>query len=125
MNPRLMSLLSKLWNGFLLGFGYLLSPLSWWNDLVFNLPIAYGFAWVVTWGHRQWLVPGVILGYWLSNLVGILMTQWGARAALQGDRPRNLKQELLWGLGSATVYSGAIAALAYGHWLPLPEGLLP
>lgn len=29
----------KLRGSFLLGIGYMLSPLSWWNDLFFNLPI--------------------------------------------------------------------------------------
>ncbi|MEB3104243.1 MAG: hypothetical protein VKN17_00515, partial [Cyanobacteriota bacterium] len=28
----------------LIGVGWLLSPLCWWNDLVINLPLAYGFA---------------------------------------------------------------------------------
>jgi hypothetical protein len=34
-------ILKKLRGGFLLVIGFLLSPLSFWNDLFFNLPIAY------------------------------------------------------------------------------------
>ena len=34
----------KLRGGFFLVVGYLLSPLCWWNDLIFNLPVAYLFA---------------------------------------------------------------------------------
>ncbi|MGA1263766.1 MAG: hypothetical protein ACO331_07635 [Prochlorothrix sp.] len=110
-----------LWNSVLVGFGYLLSPLSWWNDLVFNLPIAYGFARLVTWGHRDWLGPAVLLGYWLSNVLGLVMMQWGVVDWVRSPNRR----DWLWSLGSATVYSLAIAALVYGHWLKLPEGLLP
>ncbi|MFM7370405.1 MAG: hypothetical protein ACKO2Z_21975, partial [Sphaerospermopsis kisseleviana] len=36
----------KLRGGFFVVFGYLLSPLCWWNDLLFNLPIAYFFGYV-------------------------------------------------------------------------------
>ena len=31
----------------LLAVGWLLSPLCWWNDLVINLPLAYGVGVVV------------------------------------------------------------------------------
>jgi len=24
--------------------GFILSPLSWWNDVIVNFPLAYGFA---------------------------------------------------------------------------------
>lgn len=120
------SLLHHLRNGFWVGLGYLLSPLSWWNDLIFNLPIAYGFAWVVTWGHRQWLGPAVLLGYWLSNVIGLMMMQWGVAdwvRSPEGSGPS--RRDWVWSLGGATLYSLAIAALVYGHWLDLPEGLLP
>ncbi len=39
-------ILKKLRGGFFLVFGYLLSPLCWWNDLLFNLPIAYFFGYI-------------------------------------------------------------------------------
>ncbi len=39
----------KLRGSFLLGIGYMLSPLSWWNDLFFNLPIALLFGYLVSW----------------------------------------------------------------------------
>lgn len=138
--------LQHLAHGFVVGLGYLLSPLSWWNDLVFNLPIAYGFAWVVTWGHRDWLGPGVLLGYWLSNVAGLVMMQWGVVDWVRPQNPGHpienaapnppevapqpaqqslSRRDWLWSLGSATLYSLAIAALVYGHWLELPEGLLP
>ncbi|MFS8793456.1 MULTISPECIES: hypothetical protein [unclassified Synechococcus] len=36
----------KLRGGILLILGFMLSPLSWWNDLFFNLPIAYGLGYL-------------------------------------------------------------------------------
>jgi len=36
----------KFRGGILLVLGFMLSPFSWWNDLFFNLPIAYGFGYL-------------------------------------------------------------------------------
>ena len=38
----------KITGGIIGTVGYLLSPLSWWNDLYFNIPIAYATAWLVS-----------------------------------------------------------------------------
>jgi hypothetical protein len=54
---------------FFVGLGYLLSPLCWWNDLVFNLPIAYGFGYLCRLISPDLLIPGAIAGYWLSNII--------------------------------------------------------
>jgi hypothetical protein len=35
--------------GGVLGFiGFMLSPLSWWNDLFVNVPLAPAFAWTIS-----------------------------------------------------------------------------
>ena len=44
-----MSWKRKLWGSTLGVIGFLLSPLSWWNDLLVNIPLAVAFAWVVSW----------------------------------------------------------------------------
>lgn len=104
--------LKKLRGGFLLVIGYLLSPLCWWNDLVFNLPVSYGFGYICGWFSPNLFFPGLIVGYWLSNIVGILLMQAGALDVFQEQsKERNLKKELLTGLATSTVYTGAIVAL--------------
>jgi hypothetical protein len=35
-------------SGFAFIIGFLLSPLCWWNDLIFNLPISYGFGKIIS-----------------------------------------------------------------------------
>lgn len=92
--------------------GYLLSPLCWWNDIVFNLPIAYFFGYICNLFNHDLLLPGSIVGYWLSNIIGILMMQAGAMDVLQGQpKERNLKKELLIGIASSTAYTLVILAL--------------
>jgi hypothetical protein len=64
--------------GSVLGFiGFMLSPLSWWNDAFVNLPLALGFGWLVALVYRPAFEAGVIAGYWLTNVLGLLLMQKG------------------------------------------------
>lgn len=107
----------KLRGGALVGLGYLLSPLSWWNDLFFNLPIAYLFGYGVAWLNADWFLPATVGGYWLSNVLGFVLMQLGVTDVLSQDRPHNFKREVLIGIGTSTIYTGVVAALVYFHVL--------
>lgn len=111
---RLLGLFTpkRLRGGLLFIVGYLLSPLCWWNDLIFNLPVAYGFGYLCSLISANWLLPGLIAGYWLSNVLGFLLMQFGAVDAIQqASKPRNPQKELLMGVVSSTIYTIAILAL--------------
>ncbi len=106
--------LKKLRGGLLIVVGYLLSPLCWWNDLVFNLPVAYGFGYLVSLIFPQGFIGGTIAGYWLSNLLGIILMQFGAGDVLQPqDKPRSLGKELFWGIATSTAYTLVILAIVH------------
>lgn len=108
------STFKRLRGGFLLVLGYLLSPLCWWNDLIFNLPIAYGFGYICRWFSASWFIPGLIAGYWLSNVIGILLMQFGAIDVVQdASKPRSLKKDLITGVLSSTGYTLLILALVH------------
>lgn len=101
--------------------GYALSPLCWWNDLVFNLPIAYGFGYLCSLIAPNWLMPGAIAGYWLSNVAGILLMQAGFLDVVQGKtEERNLRKELFTGVVSSTLYTGLIVLLLHFNILETP-----
>ena len=60
--------------------GFILSPLSWWNDLFVNVPLSFAFAWAVGKPlslfieiHRWLFINLFVLGYFLTNLLGFLM----------------------------------------------------
>ncbi len=114
--------LQKIKAGALLVIGYMLSPLCWWNDLVFNLPIAYGFGYICSLIFPDLLIPCTFFGYWLSNLVGILLMQWGAIATFQNDSEKrsNIRHELLKGLLSSTAYTLVVLALIQFKIVDLP-----
>lgn len=103
-----------------MGLGWMLSPLCWWNDLIFNLPVAYGFGYLVRFCVPEWFLPATVVGYWLSNVIGILMMQFGATDVLFENRERNLKKDLLMGVGTSTLYTLAVVALLYFHVLEMP-----
>jgi Zn-dependent protease with chaperone function len=111
----------KLRGGFFLVLGYLLSPLCWWNDLLFNLPIAYFFGYLCSLLSPKLLFPCTILGYWLSNIIGILLMQFGSVDIFQQEtKERNLKKELFQSLVSSTVYTLVIMILIHFKVLDTP-----
>ncbi|SRR5579883_1497419 len=113
--------LKKLRGGFFLVLGYLLSPLCWWNDLLFNLPIAYFFGYLCSLLSPKLLLPCTIIGYWLSNIVGIILMQVGAVDIFQNQPKKGtLKQELITGFISSTIYTLIILALVQFKILDTP-----
>jgi hypothetical protein len=80
-------------SGSVLGaIGFMLSPLSWWNDAVVNLPLALIFASVVGIFYKPAAEKGsttfnamVILGYWLTNILGFVLLHKGAKQVLSNQ----------------------------------------
>jgi hypothetical protein len=108
----------------LLGLGWLLSPLCWWNDLVINLPLAYGVGLLVKQFNPEWFTGGLIAGYWLSNVAGIVLMQTSALEVFQEPgKASNLKRELLWGLFTSTIYTLLVFGLVQVGLIqtPVPE----
>ncbi|OKH33224.1 hypothetical protein NIES2119_23650 [[Phormidium ambiguum] IAM M-71] len=118
-------LFKKLKGGFFLVIGFLLSPLSWWNDLFFNLPIAYGFGYLCSLLSPKLLLPCTIIGYWISCIAGILLMQAGVMDVFQDQsKERNFKKELLMGIATSTAYTLVILALLQLKILDTPLELL-
>ncbi|ACK68320.1 conserved hypothetical protein [Rippkaea orientalis PCC 8801] len=105
-------MLKRFQRGLLFVIGFLLSPLCWWNDLLINLPIAYGFGRVFSWFSEDLLIPAAIVGYWLSNIIGILLMQFGAMGFLpESSSEKNWKKQTFMGLLSSTVLTVIIVIL--------------
>ncbi len=96
----------KLTGGMLAVLGFMLSPLSWWNDAFVNVPLALAFAWLVSslcansWRDAVFNVA-LIVGYWLTNVLGFVLMHRGAKQMLgkpPADKASNrneLKKDLL------------------------------
>jgi hypothetical protein len=85
--------------GLLAFIGFMLSPLSWWNDAFVNLPLAVGFAWIIALFYKPAFAPSVVIGYWLTNVLGfVLMHKGGAKILSEADAPyswRHLGRDLI------------------------------
>ena len=101
----------KITGGVLAFVGYMLSPLSWWNDLFVNVPLALAFAWVVSFFYRPAFEASVILGYWLTNVLGfVLMQKGGEKMFTREDKPYS-RGAFLRDLGISLLYTALIVAL--------------
>lgn len=121
-SPGLRSLLKRLWGGALIVIGYLLSPLCWWNDLVFNLPLALGFGYVCSRPYPEAFMPLTVVGYWLSNVIGFMLMHQGTMTALHGDaHTQDPQRSLRNGLLTSTLYTLAIVVLLQLHLVDTPD----
>ena len=91
--------------------GFMLSPLSWWNDLFVNVPLALAFAWVVSFFCRPAFEGCLILGYWLTNVLGFVLMHKGAQKILTEKERRYSRRELLSDIGISLAYTGLIVVL--------------
>lgn len=100
-----------MYGGTLAFIGFLLSPLSWWNDLFVNIPLAVGFGWLVSLIYKPAFTAAAITGYWLTNVIGFVLLHKGAEKALAAaDKPytaRSLARDALISL----LYTGLIVLL--------------
>lgn len=67
----------KFYGGILGTIGFLLSPLSWWNDLFINFPIAYACACAANFIYKGSFLGTFIVFYWLTNILGFVLLQKG------------------------------------------------
>lgn len=65
--------------GFVLIAGWLLSPMTWWNDWLINLPFAWFLATLSVQSDNKGFEFLFVFYYWLSNLLGLLMIYFGWR----------------------------------------------
>ncbi|NMC51946.1 hypothetical protein GYA54_04500 [Candidatus Kuenenbacteria bacterium] len=110
----------KIHGGILVLIGYLLSPFSWWNDLILNIPIAYFFSLPFGLISQKIFLPAMIFGYWLTNVVGLMLVHYGAIKAL-GKEHEHSKKRFFKHFIIATLYTLIIFLLFKINFLQLPD----
>src|SRR5437867_3877846 len=101
----------KVTGGILAVIGFMLSPLSWWNDLFVNVPLAVAFAWLGSLFYKPAFTPCVVVGYWLTNVLGFVLMHKGAQKMLSEKPEGYSRRALLRDLGISLLYTGLILAL--------------
>lgn len=101
--------------------GYLLSPLSWWNDLLINLPLAYGFAYLCSLLNKNIFLPSMIAGYWLTNIIGFILMHYGSKKLLSKNQAKKYsKNDFYKDLLVSLAYTLLVFILFKIGWLKLP-----
>ena len=112
----------KVTGGVLAFVGFMLSPLSWWNDLFVNVPIALAFAWVVSLFYQKAFAPSLVIGYWLSNVLGFVLMHKGAQKMLSEKDRRYSRRDFFRDVGISLLYTALIVALVkYGVLKPVQD----
>jgi hypothetical protein len=101
----------KVTGGVLAVVGFMLSPLSWWNDLFVNVPLALAFAWVVSWFYKPAFTVSLVVGYWLTNVLGFVLMHKGAQQMFSQKQPSNPRRDLLRDVGVSLLYTALIVVL--------------
>lgn len=100
--------------------GFILSPLSWWNDLFVNVPLAYALSYPFSLLDPIFFLPVFVMAYWLSNLVGLLLIHY----SIQGVGGSQKKTGAYGRMIVITLfYTSLIVILVWLDWLPAPTEL--
>jgi hypothetical protein len=104
--------------------GFMLSPLSWWNDLFVNVPLALAFAWLVSWFYKPAFAVALVAGYWLTNVLGFILMHKGAQQVWSEKPGRYSRRDLLRDVGISLLYTMLIVLLVkFGILKPIQSYL--
>lgn len=98
--------------------GYILSPLSWWNDPFVNFPIAWALGSLIEKLRPGSFLVGFIAAYWATNLSGLILFYLGGKKA--AGRPIG-KMDIYLSIIVSILYTAAVSLLT--RWsLIIPIG---
>lgn len=108
----------------IVGFvGFVLSPVSWWNDLVVNFPLSYIMATPFGLINRNLFLPMFIVSYWVTNILGLMLMHFGINGIIKESSTISRK-ELVKTIIFCVIYSLAITILVQTGVLKLPQDIL-
>jgi hypothetical protein len=112
-----------------MGFiGFMLSPLSWWNDLFVNVPLALLFAWLISLLYKPAFEVACVAGYWLTNVAGFVLMHKGAKRMLSTGAPEHKysRRDLIRDIAVSLLYTALIVVLIkikiiqpISHYMPV------
>lgn len=100
--------------------GYLLSPFSWWNDAVINIPIAYLIATFLGLFAKHLFYVFLVAGYWFTNILGLVLMHKGAKNLLGNDQKTSFRSMVIKDLVLSVVYTFIMVLLIKFGFLRFP-----
>ena len=89
--------------------------------MLVNVPLAYLFSWPFSAIHEQLFVPAFITGYWLTNLLGLVMLHLGSVGFV---KKRNYKFSFKFSFVVSLIYTALIFIIVMLGWLESPAEYL-
>ncbi len=113
--------------GIIAFIGYILSPLSWWNDVFVNIPISYVLASVtVFFISKEYFPIAFIVYYNFTNVLGFILMHIGAEKAIKGKTVETLsKKTIIKYIVVSAFYTLLVYALASLGFLEPVQEVLP
>jgi hypothetical protein len=116
----------KVKGGLIAAVGYLLSPVSWWNDLFVNIPLAYAFGALFGLLSEALFLPAMVAGYWITNILGFILMHRGIKGILSKEKERRYSRgDMIRDLCISLVYTMIVVMLAASGFLRLPTEYFP
>ena len=110
----------KIRGGILATLGYLLSPASWYNDLLINIPLAYLFAFPFGLISEKLFTPFMIIGYWLTNIAGFMLMHYGVKNMTSNNKSSYSRKEITKDILISILYTLFVVLLVKVWWLKFP-----
>ena len=76
-----------------------------------NIPLALAFAWLVSVVYKPAFAAAMVVGYWLTNVLGFILMHAGARQVLSEKQGRYSWGDLARDVSISLLYTALIAAL--------------
>lgn len=105
--------------GIVATIGYILSPLSWWNDLFVNIPIAYVAASLISLFSRELFLSAFIASYLTTNIAGLIMMHVGVEGVVKGSSNLSRRAAIKYILVSI-IYTFLVSILALTNVIEPP-----
>ena len=113
-------IVKKIRGGILSTIGYILSPLSLYNDLFVNIPLAYIFAFPFGLISKTLFMPSMILGYWLTNVLGFMLMHRGINDITSKEQKQHTRKEITKDIIISIVYTLIVIVFIKVGWLKFP-----
>jgi hypothetical protein len=101
----------RITGGILAIAGFMLSPLSWWNDLFVNVPLALAFAWIASLVNERIFQASFVVGYWLTNVLGFILMHKGGQKMIAKEEKKYSRGDLMRDVGVSLAYTLLILIL--------------
>ncbi|MBE0431131.1 MAG: hypothetical protein IBX67_04820 [Dehalococcoidia bacterium] len=111
--------------GILAIIGWILSPLTWWNDLVVNIPIAYGLGYLFSLISESLFLPFMVIGYWITNIAGLVLLHKGVVTVVRKEERKYGRKDLMQDIAISLGYTALMVILVQLNVLRLPSEYLP